>query len=146
MLGQLLAEALTQCAPPEIAILGRTRKAWQRGERALRALGVDSIATTQLAKRADGAPGAVRVGTFEGSKGLEFKLVVLVGYRRGDWTVQPFWLKDRGDRDEWWATERRKLFVAMTRARDRLALVALPPVVQALERSAQRFDEWDWTG
>ena len=87
----------------------------------------------------------MRVGTFEGSKGLEFKLVVLVGYRKGDWTVQPFWLKDRGDRDEWWDTERRKLFVAMTRARDRLALVAWPPLADGLEQARERFDEWDWT-
>ena len=71
--------------------------------------------------------------------------MILVGYRRGDWTVQPFWLKDRGDRDEWWATERRKLFVAMTRARDRLALVAWPPLADGLERARERFDEWDWT-
>ena len=59
--------------------------------------------------------------------------------------MQPFWLKDRGDRDEWWATERRKLFVAMTRARDRLALVAWPPLADALEQARERFDEWDWT-
>ena len=116
VLRQLLEEALQTHAPAEIAVLGRTKKAWTRGERALRDLGVDTVVTTQLAKRQDGAPNAVRIGTFEGSKGLEFKLVVLVGYRKGDWTVQPFWLKDRDDRDDWWATERRKLFVAMTRA------------------------------
>ncbi|RKQ90899.1 UvrD-like helicase family protein [Solirubrobacter pauli] len=141
----LLEEALTQFAPADVAVLGRTKKAWQRGERALKALGVESVVTTQLARRADGAPDAVRVGTFEGSKGLEFKLVVLVGYRKGDWTVQPFWLKDRGDRDEWWDTERRKLFVAMTRARDRLALLAWAPLSDSLEQARERFDEWDWT-
>jgi len=145
VLRQLLEEALTQFAPAEIAVLGRTRKAWGRGERVLRSLNVPSVATTQLAKRSHGAPDAVRVGTFEGSKGLEFKLVVLVGYRKGDWTVQPFWLKDRGDRDEWWDTERRKLFVAMTRARDRLALLARPPLADSLEQARERFDEWDWT-
>ena len=36
------------------------------------------------------------------AKGLEFKLVVLVGYPQGHWTVQPFWLQDRDDRDAWW--------------------------------------------
>jgi hypothetical protein len=71
--------------------------------------------------------------------------VVLVGYRRGDWTVQPFWLRDRGDRDDWWAVERRKLFVAMTRARDRLLVVAWPPLADGIDGARERFDEWDWT-
>jgi superfamily I DNA/RNA helicase len=142
---QLLEEALTQFAPPDIAVLGRTRKAWQHGERVLRQLDVESVVTTQLSKRSDGAPAAVRVGSFEGSKGLEFKLVVLVGYRRGAWTVQPYWLKDRGDRDEWSELEQRKLFVAMTRARDRLVLVAWSPLAERLERARERCDEWDWT-
>ena len=142
---QLLQEALTTLRPPEVAVLGRTRKAWRRAERALKALGVESVVVTQLAKRSDGAPDAVRIGSFEGSKGLEFKFVLLVGYRRGDWSVQPFWLKDRVDRDYWWATERRKLFVAMTRARDRLALCAWPPLAEPLEHARSRFDEWDWT-
>ena len=145
VLRQLLEEALQTHAAAEIAVLGRTKKAWTRGERALRDLGVDTVVTTQLAKRQDGAPNAVRIGTFEGSKGLEFKLVVLVGYRKGDWTVQPFWLKDRDDRDDWWATERRKLFVAMTRPRDRLVLVAWPPLMDVIEQAREHFDEWDWT-
>jgi mRNA-degrading endonuclease RelE of RelBE toxin-antitoxin system len=145
VLRELLTAALAEFAPAEIAVLGRTRKAWQHGERVLKALNVPSVVTTQLAKRTDGAPDAVRVGSFEGSKGLEFKHVILVGYRRGAWTVQPHWLKDRDDRDEWWATEQRKLFVAMTRARDRLALVASPPLADRLEQSRERCDEWDWT-
>lgn len=146
VLRQLLEEALQAHAPAEIAVLGRTKKAWTRGERALRDLGAETVVTTQLAKRQDGAPNAVRIGTFEGSKGLEFKLVVLVGYRKGDWTVQPFWLKDRDDRDDWWAIERRKLFVAMTRPRDRLVLVARAPLMDPIEQARGCFDEWDWTG
>ena len=50
---------------------------------------------------------------------------------------KPFWLKDRGDRDEWWRRERRKLFVAMTRARDRLALVAWPPLADSARAGAR---------
>jgi hypothetical protein len=53
--------------------------------------------------------------------------------------------EDRGDRDDWWATEQRKLFVAMTRARDRLALVATPPLADRLEHARERCDEWDLT-
>jgi superfamily I DNA/RNA helicase len=145
VLRQLLEEALQTHAPAEIAVLGRTKKAWTRGHRALRSLAIETVVTTQLAKHQDGAPNAVRIGTFEGSKGLEFKLVVLVGYRKGDWSVQPFWLKDRGDRDDWWATERRKLFVAMTRPRDRLVLVARAPLMDPIEQVRECFDEWDWT-
>jgi superfamily I DNA/RNA helicase len=83
--------------------------------------------------------------SFEHSKGLEFKLVVLVGYDRKAWTVQPFWLTDSGDRAEFRALEQRKLFVAMTRARDRLALVASPPLANRLTQARGRCDEWDWT-
>jgi mRNA-degrading endonuclease RelE of RelBE toxin-antitoxin system len=146
VLARLLEEALATHAPSEIAVLGRTNRAWRRGELALKRLGVPSVVLKELSKTADMAPAAVRVGTFEGSKGLEFKLVILVGYRRGDWSVRAFWLKDPGDLADWEDTERRKLFVAMTRARDRLALVASPPLTDSLQQARDRFDEWDWTG
>ena len=85
------------------------------------------------------------MGTFQHSKGLEFKFVVLVGYDRRGWVVNPYWLKEPADVAEFRATEQRKLFVAMTRARDRLALIATEPLADRLERARGRCDEWDWT-
>jgi superfamily I DNA/RNA helicase len=141
----LLTQALAECAPPEIAVLGATHKAAQHGVRVLKAMNVESIATSQLHKCEDGAPAAVRIGTFQHSKGLEFKFVVLVGYDRKHWMVNPFWLKEPADVEEFRATEQRKLFVAMTRARDRLALIAAEPLADRLQQARERCDEWDWT-
>jgi hypothetical protein len=33
----------------------------------------------------------------------------------------------------------------MTRPRDRLVLVAWPPLMDVIEQARERFDEWDWT-
>ena len=71
--------------------------------------------------------------------------MVLVGYRaRGLDGASRSGSRTAATRDEWWATERRKLFVAMTRARDRLALVASEPLLTSIEGARDRFDEWDW--
>ena len=61
----------------------------------------------------------VKITTFDGAKGLEFKVVFLVGVTDGrvpwdDWTLEGAAL------EEHLARERSRLFVAMTRARDRL--------------------------
>jgi hypothetical protein len=144
-LARLVEDALATHAPSEIAVLGRKNRTWQRAQRVLDGLGVETLALPDFAQAPHAAPDAVRVGTFEGSKGLEFKIVVLVGYRKADWSVRPFWLKDPGDLADWDDTERRKLFVAMTRARDRLVLIAWPPLTDPLEHARDRFDEWDWT-
>ena len=61
----------------------------------------------------------VKITTFDGAKGLEFKVVFLVGVTDGrvpwdDWTLEGTAL------EEHLARERSRLFVAMTRARDRL--------------------------
>ena len=67
-----------------------------------------------------------------------------MGYARREWDVKPYWLKDPDDIREHFRTERRKLFVAMTRARDRLALVASEPLLTSIEGARDRFGEWHW--
>ena len=145
LLADLLTEALSDLRPEDIAILARTRKVGQsRAEQVSRSLGLDVVRLTDLPRQLDGAPGKLRVGTFEYSKGLEFKLVVLVGPARRDWSVPPYWLSEKDDQVDWWRTERRKLFVAITRARDRLAVIATEPLAAMLEDSRDRFAVWDW--
>lgn len=141
----LLREALVDLDPAEIAVLGRTKKVADRGIAAIRAAGGHEVRITDLPKSADGAPGRIRSGTFEYSKGLEFKLVVLLGPERSAWSVNPYWLDESGDAKEWWDGERRRLFVAMTRARDRLAVIASCPLPPVLEKAGAKCVLYPWT-
>lgn len=140
----LLREALVDLDPAEVAVLGRTKKVADRGIAAIRAAGGQAVRITELPKLADGAPGRIRVGTFEYSKGLEFKLVVLLGPERGAWAVRPYWLTERDDQRDWWDAERRRLFVAMTRARDRLAVIASDPLPKVLDEAAEKCAPYVW--
>jgi ATP-dependent exoDNAse (exonuclease V) beta subunit len=54
-------------------------------------------------------------------------------------------LDDEADKNEWWAKERRMLYVAMTRARDRLILVSTPELGGPIQAARDRFDEEDWS-
>ena len=145
VLSTVLGEALKSHAPEEIAVLARTNKIVKRhGEQVCRQLRANAVQLSDLPRRLDGAPGAVRLGTFEYSKGMEFKVVLLVAPRKRDWTVPPFWLTEPDDQREWWRTERRKLFVAMTRARDRLVVVTSEPLAAMVEDARDGFDVWPW--
>jgi superfamily I DNA/RNA helicase len=141
VLTMMVSDALETVAPEDIALLARTREGWRRAERALRAAG---IATFRLDDLRRGRGSGVRVGTFAKSKGLEFKVVVLPDVSKRGWCVVPFMLSDDADKAEWWAKERRTLFVAMTRARDRLALVSTPEVGGPVDAARDRFAESDW--
>lgn len=94
--------------------------------------------------RRDPSLRGVRVGTFEYAKGLEFKVVIMVGPGASDWLVQPYWMQSQSDLEAWARMDRRKLFVAMTRARDRLVVVATEPLCRPVPEGAQAFAEYDW--
>ena len=123
--------------PSEIGVLARTNKLWQRAESALRAAGVPTQRIRDLAKVTTSDEG-VRVGTFEGAKGLEFKVVLLYACSRSHWAVIPRWLHDPEDLADWWQREVRKLFVAMTRPRDRLVILTNDPLPRPLQRAQDR--------
>jgi mRNA-degrading endonuclease RelE of RelBE toxin-antitoxin system len=145
-LRDLLVDALASQEPSAVAILARSRKVLgQIAEPACSGAGCDYVRVTDLPRAGAAALlRCVRVGTFEYSKGLEFKTVILVGPAARDWEITPYWLDDAGDRADWFLRERRRLFVAMTRARDRLALVASPPLGGPLEDAAPACEELDW--
>lgn len=68
----------------------------------------------------------VKLVTFHSSKGLEFEHVIVTGLQNGK---IPFGIVDPGDDPEVFkATERKKLYVAMTRARLTLMLSAVTPI------------------
>lgn len=140
VLQELVSDALGHLESRDIGVLGRKEKVWRRAETALRAA---EIPVLRL-KDYRGQPlDGVRIGTFAGSKGLEFKFAILLA-GKSDWSVSPFMLKDQGDIEEWWAKERRTLFVAMTRARDRLAILSGPELAAPVTQAREHFDEWDW--
>ena len=138
---EVVKDALEHVAPSDIAVLARKKEGWKRAESVLRRGGVACFQLDDLKNRSGEG---VRVGTFAKSKGLEFKVVVLADVSKRGWCVTPFMLQDAEDKNEWWANERRTLYVAMTRARDRLALISTPEIGGPVESERDRFDEWDW--
>jgi hypothetical protein len=141
VLSLLVEDALTRGSRSDVAVLGRTNKVWQRAERILADSGVPTI---RLKEYEGQVVDAVRVGTFARSKGLEFKTVILLGATPKEWEINPFWLKTELDRQEFDAQELRTLFVAMTRARDRLELVSGAELPAPLLRARDWFSEIDW--
>jgi superfamily I DNA/RNA helicase len=63
---------------------------------------------------------AVKHTTFDSAKGLEFKVVFMVGVTDGILVPKDDWSLDGIALEEYLARERSRLFVAMTRARDLL--------------------------
>ncbi len=76
-------------------------------------------------KSNDPAPAGVQLGTMHRAKGLEFKVVFVVGCSE-DQIPSPRALRaagdDPADRDEALANERRLLYVSLTRARDEVVV------------------------
>jgi superfamily I DNA/RNA helicase len=66
-------------------------------------------------------PGAKHT-TFHSAKGLEFKVVFVVGVTDGSFVPKDSWTLDGEELADHMARERRLLYVAMTRARDLLFL------------------------
>ncbi len=109
--------------PESIAVFTRTRRQLEPLTTALQAAG---IVVRQLADDDDNlatAPG-VRLGTMHRAKGLEFKAVLLLGCSASHIPSPKVLeaLTDPQDRENAEASERRLLYVAMTRARDELHL------------------------
>jgi len=101
----------------EIAVLVKTRKDVETWLISLNAAG---IAATPLADYNGTASDAVKVGTYQRAKGLEFACVFLPDYDRA--VDQQFESETADAYRERAELQRRQLFVAMTRARDRLWL------------------------
>ena len=81
------------------------------------------------AKRGEAPTGRVSIGTMHLAKGLEFKAVAVMAC---DDDVLPLQSRiasvaDEVDLDDVYETERQLLYVACTRARDRLLITAVKP-------------------
>jgi superfamily I DNA/RNA helicase/mRNA-degrading endonuclease RelE of RelBE toxin-antitoxin system len=64
----------------------------------------------------------LKYSTFDSAKGLEFKVVFVMGVTDGQFVPRDDWTLQGTELDDYLTRERSRLFVAMTRARDRLFL------------------------
>jgi len=125
--------------PGDIAVLVEVNR---KGSDVTRALTDAGLATHALERYAGEHADGVLVGTFKRAKGLEFKEVFIPGLGRAEWPSRWFVPPDLPEdlRAERLALQRRTLFVAMTRARDRLVLLAGGEPADTIAQAAWSMD------
>jgi superfamily I DNA/RNA helicase len=119
----VLAEGIS---PFEIGVFVRTRNELDRARAAIAAAGRDA---TELSERGDQPTGRIPIGVMHLAKGLEFKAVAVMAC---DDELLPLQARveavaDEVDLDDVYETERQLLYVACTRARDRLLVTGVAP-------------------
>jgi hypothetical protein len=118
--------------PHEIGAFVRSSDEIQRAMAAVEAAG---LSPRVLDDRVEVRPGSVNVATMHLAKGLEFRVVVVMAC---DDEVLPLQSRiesvgDDGDLQEVYDTERQLLYVACTRARDRLWISGVEPASEFLD-------------
>jgi superfamily I DNA/RNA helicase len=109
----------------------RSRNQLDRARSAVHAAGFDAL---ELSERGDDPGGRISIGTMHLAKGLEFKAVAVIAC---DDDVLPLQSRvqsvaDEVELDDVYETERQLLYVACTRARDRLLISAVNPASESL--------------
>lgn len=125
--------------PHEIGVFVRSSA---QVARAMTAVGVAGLSGRVLDDRVDIRPGNVSIGTMHLAKGLEFRAVAVMAC---DDEVLPLQARieevgDDGDLQEVYDTERQLLYVACTRARDRLFVSGVAPVSEFLGDLSDRSE------
>jgi superfamily I DNA/RNA helicase len=128
----LAARAGDGVPPGEMAVFVRSRSELDRARDAAEASG---MACQVLDERMRMEPGKVAISTMHLAKGLEFRVVVVMAC---DDEVVPSQsridaIADDADLEEVYNTERHLLYVACTRARDRLWISGVEPASEFLE-------------
>jgi superfamily I DNA/RNA helicase len=118
--------------PEEIGIFVRSEEQLDRAQQAVKQAGFEAF---QLGGREDVPPDQIAVSLMHLAKGLEFRAVAVMAC---DDEVIPLQerietVADTGDLEEVYNTERHLLYVACTRARDRLLITALDPASEFLD-------------
>ncbi len=119
-------------APHAIGVFVRSPAQIDRALSAVQAAGLRSV---QLDAESGGVSGSVAVGTMHLAKGLEFRAVAVAAC---DDEVLPLQARlervgDDADLEEVYGTERHLLYVACTRARDRLLVTGVDPGSEFLD-------------
>ena len=120
------------CAPQAIGVFVRTPEQIGRALSAVQAAGMRSV---QIDDGSGGVSGSVAVGTMHLAKGLEFQAVAVAAC---DEDVVPLQARierigDDADLEEVYGSERHLLYVACTRARDRLLVTGVDPGSEFLD-------------
>lgn len=122
-IGQAMRDGIM---PAEIGVFVRSRSELQRARAAVEAAGAG---WAELSERDQRQEGRVAIGTMHLAKGLEFKAVLVMAC---DDSVLPLQSRledvaDETELDDVYETERHLLYVACTRARDRLMVSGVRP-------------------
>lgn len=136
----ILAAVAAGISPEEIGVFVRSRRELPRARSAVTEAGLKPI---ELSEREVDLSGQVAIGTMHLAKGLEFKAVAVMAC---DSEVLPLAervqsIVDEADLDEVYQTERHLLYVACTRARDRLLVTGVKPASEFLADLQNRTRE-----
>lgn len=126
------AQLAAGCQPEEIGVIVRSAAELKRARAAVKVAGVQGA---ELDDGSEPARGSVAIGTMHLAKGLEFKCVVVMAC---DDEIIPSQerietVADDADLEEVYDTERHLLYVACTRARDRLLVTGTEPASEFLD-------------
>ena len=118
--------------PAEIGVFVRSRSELARARAAVEAAGA---AWTELSEQEQKLDGTVAIGTMHLAKGLEFKAVLVMACDDGILPLQSRLeaVADETELDDVYETERHLLYVACTRARDRLMVSGVRPCSEFLQ-------------
>jgi superfamily I DNA/RNA helicase len=113
----------------ESAAIGLFVRSRNELPRARAAVAKAEVEATELTGRTEGTSGKISIGTMHFARGLEFRAVAV---RACDESVIPSQeriadVSDEMELDEVYSTERQLLYVAATRARDRLLFSGVAP-------------------
>ncbi len=119
-------------APAEIGLFVRSRAQLDRARAVAQAAGLVPVEPGDAPSKAGES---VTVGTMHMAKGLEFKAVAVLACDDGVLPLQERidTVSDEAELEEVYETERHLLYVASTRARDRLLITGVRPVSEFLD-------------
>ena len=120
------------CQPNEIGLFVRSPAQLKRARAAIKTAGVPGI---ELSEKVEAELGKIAASTMHIAKGLEFRAVAVMAC---DDEVLPLQerietVTDESDLEEVYNTERHLLYVACTRARDRLLITGVEPASEFLD-------------
>ena len=127
----LLAASTGGIAPAEIGVFVRSAEQLRRARNAVELAG---MTCRQLTERIDDVEDCVSVGTMHFAKGLEYRAVAVMACDDEELPLQSRvdTATNEDELREIFETERSLLYVACTRARDRLSLSGVQPVSEFL--------------
>jgi superfamily I DNA/RNA helicase len=123
----------------DVAVLVDVKR---KGDDVMRAFALAGVATHPLERYEGEHVEGVLEGTFNRAKGLEFKEVFIPGMSASEWPSRWFVPPslDEDQRAERIALQLRTLFVGMSRARDRLTMLAVRPANEWVEAAGWTMD------